>query len=337
MPTTRRTPRDKTPDSRMPGPRALRYIKMAVVSVLMGVLLGSASLAWRAVVAINEVFDENRAMTHLIRQVSFGPRVPGSRAHQECLAYITSELEKHLCRVEHHKFSYDSLALGMRVEGTNIMARAKGRGSTARKDFVFLCAHWDSRPIADRSPDSQDKGAGVPGANDGASGVAVILEVARILGLNPPPVDVQIVLFDMEDMGGLPTSGLFSDPYCIGSIRFLEDHPHFRPRWGILLDMVGKKDLRIPKERFSLAMAPEVVELIWSVARRLNKKAFVEELGPAVLDDHVPFLERNIKVINLIDMDYPQWHTLYDLPEHCSSQSLKDVGEVVLEAIYKAK
>jgi len=188
--------------------------------------------------------------------------------------------------------------------------------------------------MADMDPDPANRSRGVPGANDGASGVAVLLEVARILGRKPPPGQVDIVLFDMEDMGGLPPAQHRQDPFCIGSSRFVAEHPEFRPDFGILLDMVGKRGLRIPKEAISLERAPQIVERVWAVARRLGIKAFSEKQGPAVLDDHVPFLEKGIAVIDLIDMDYPAWHTLQDTPERCSPESLKQVGEVVLGVIY---
>lgn len=277
-------------------------------------------------------FDEKRAFQHLLAQCGFGPRVPGSESHKRCLEYIVRNLEETLPQVSGHSFKYESAFLGL-IEGTNIWAGVP----PARKDTttrVLLCAHWDTRPMADRDPDPLKRGLGVPGANDGASGVAVLLEAARILGRIPPPVGVDIVLFDMEDMGGLPPLSAMQDPFCVGSSRFVRDHPEFRPEFGILLDMVGKKNLRIPKEALSLERAAHVVEKLWSIARRLGIRAFSEEVGPAVLDDHVPFLERGIPVINLIDMDYPAWHTLQDTPERCSPQSLKEVGEVVLGVIY---
>lgn len=277
-------------------------------------------------------FDGGRAFQHLVAQYRFGPRVPGTEAHRGCREYILRELEKSLPEVRRHSFRYQSALLGW-VEGTNIWASVPA----ASKDFkerVMLCAHWDSRPVADRETEPSRRSLGVPGANDGASGVAVLLEVARILGKTPPPVRVEIVFFDMEDLGGLPLLGALQDPFCVGSSRFVKEHPEFRVDFGILLDMVGKKNLRIPKEAISLERAPHVVDRVWKVARRLNAKAFVEDTGPAVMDDHVPFLERGIPVINLIDMEYPAWHTLQDTPDRCSEESLRQVGEVVLGVIY---
>lgn len=277
-------------------------------------------------------FDEVRAFEHLLKQYGFGPRVPGTEPHEKCLQYITQELERYIPGVRHHNFTHESAFLG-RVQGTNVWATS-GPEKRASSGRVLLCAHWDTRPMADMDPDPSNRSRAVPGANDGASGVAVLLEVARIVGRKPPPRQVDIVLFDMEDMGGLPPGQQPQDPFCIGSGRFVADHPEFRPDFGILLDMVGKKDLRIRKEALSLERAPHVVERVWSIARRLGIRAFSEEMGPPVLDDHVPFLQKGIPVINLIDMDYPAWHTLQDTPERCSPESLKQVGEVILGVIY---
>lgn len=277
-------------------------------------------------------FDGERAFQHLLAQYEFGPRVPGTEAHKRCLEYITRELKRSLPEVRLHAFQYESALLGL-VEGTNVWASVPPAKRNPEAQ-ALLCAHWDTRPVADKDPDPTRRALGVPGANDGASGVAVLLEVAGILGRIPPPVRVDIVLFDMEDLGGLPLGNSVQDPFCIGSNRFVRDHPEFRPDFGILLDMVGKKDLKIPKEALSRERAPQVVRKVWSMALRLGIRAFSEQMGPAVLDDHVPFLEKGIPVINLIDMDYPAWHTLQDTPERCSPNSLKQVGEVILGVIY---
>lgn len=275
--------------------------------------------------------DGEKAFEHILRQCSFGPRIPGTRAHEECSKYITEELRRAGSEVTHHRFIYKSHALRKELIGTNIWAKVKG---SKPKESILLCAHWDSRPMADRDPVLSNRKKGVPGANDGASGVAVLLEVARILGARPPPREVHIVLFDMEDMGELPPGGILKDPFCIGSRRFVSDHPDFRPSWGILLDMVGKKGLRIKREAISVALAPQLVNRIWNIARRRSSTAFSDELGQPIFDDHVPFLERGIPVVNLIDFDCPHWHTIEDTPDKCSPESLRQVGDALLEVIY---
>ena len=276
-------------------------------------------------------FDEARSFEHILHQCSFGPRIPGTKAHRDCLEYITKELGRYATQITHHNFTYMSYALSKEVTGTNIWARLKG---SQAKESILLCAHWDSRPFADRDPSPANRGKGVPGANDGASGVALLLEVARILGCKPPTREVHIILFDMEDMGDLPPNALHKDPFCIGSTRFVQDNPDFRPSWGILVDMVGKRGLRIKKEAISVSWAPHLVHRIWTTARRRGSTVFSEEVGQPIFDDHVPFLQRGIPVVNLIDMDYPYWHTVEDTPDKCSPKSLREVAEVILEVIY---
>lgn len=313
-------------------PRCSKIKGLALILGGLGLCLGLWVSLQEAITSTAR-FHESRAFSHLVRQCSFGPRVPGTEAHRACLEYLTQELERLLPGVRHHRFLHRSAALGAKLEGVNIWARTNGLPNPAVPQML-LCAHWDSRPMADRDPVRTNRSKGVPGANDGASGVAVLLEVARVLSQSPPPLEVHIVLFDMEDMGGLPPNSPIADPFCIGSERFATDHPWFRPDFGILLDMVGKRGLKIRKEAFSRQRAPQVLDRIWAVARRLGSGAFLDEPGPAVYDDHVPFLERGIPVVDLVDMDYAAWHTIQDTPEQCSPESLRQVGEVVLGLIY---
>ena len=301
--------------------------------ILLGVFSGLALLAvsFLSSRGSRPPFDEARSFEHILRQCSFGPRIPGTKAHRDCLEYITNELGRYASQITHHDFTYMSHALQKEVKGTNIWARMKG--SQARES-ILLCAHWDSRPIADRDPSPANRWKGVPGANDGASGVALLLEVARILGSKPPHREVHIVLFDMEDMGDLPPNSVLRDPFCIGSSRFVQENPDFRPSWGILVDMVGKRGLMIKREAISATRARHLVDRIWAIARKRRSTVFSDEPGEPIFDDHVPFLEKGIPVVNLIDMDYPYWHTVEDTPEKCSPTSLKEVGEVILELIY---
>jgi Zn-dependent M28 family amino/carboxypeptidase len=240
--------------------------------------------------------------------------------------------------VELLPFTYSSKREPGRVwEGTNIRSFVKGTKRPGKR--ILLCAHWDTRPFADRDPRAENRVKPILGANDGASGAAVVLEMARVLRDRPPPVGVDLVLFDLEDMGeeGWTEGADDRDPFCIGSRTFVAQHPDYRPDFGILLDMVGKRELRIRKEGFSLDRAPRVVDKVWSAARRVGSRSFVEQRAMPVFDDHVPFLERGIPVINLIDMDYPQWHTLDDTPERCAPESLQQVGDVLVEVIYTEK
>jgi len=266
-------------------------------------------------------FDADRAFRDLLRQCDFGPRVPGSQGHRECAAWLSRELARSADSVRQYRFSV-ALA-GGRLDLVNLEAtfNPDGRG------HALLCAHWDTRPIADRDPDPASRGKPIAGANDGASGVAVLLEIGRALKAHPPKQRVTIVLFDGEDYGSTPAEMFF------GSRHYASYYAGPIPDWAVLLDMVGDRDLRLPPERFSQQKAPGVVDRVWGAAERAGCEAFVRAPGPAVLDDHVPLLARGIPCVNVIDFDYPHWHTLADTPDKCAPESLAQVGRAVLRAL----
>lgn len=279
-------------------------------------------------------FDGVQAFRYLVHQCDFGPRNPGSQGHQHCLAYLTQTLRQYVQQVTHQRFAYTDRKDPSRTHhGTNIIASFNPRVRTNR---IMLCAHWDTRPQADEDPDPAYHHVPVPGANDGASGVAVLLELARLMNQNPPAVGVDLVLFDLEDMGDhdFSKSPETCNPFCIGSSYFAAHMPIHRPRFGILLDMVGKKDLKIGYEGYSYRHAKAVVEHVWEAADRVQAQAFEKKPTLAVIDDHVPFLRRGINVINLIDFDYTYWHTREDTPDKCCADSLQQVGNVLVEVVY---
>jgi len=191
---------------------------------------------------------------------------------------------------------------------------------------VLLAAHWDSRPFADLDPDRGKRHQAVLGANDAASGVVVLLELARCLKARPPAFGVDIVLFDGEDWG---EQGRL-DEYFLGSRHYARQLGRPMPVAGVLLDMVGDRRLAIPQEPYSLQAAPELMERVWSLAERLGYgHIFLREIGPAVQDDHLPLIQRGVPMIDIIDFDYPEWHTTRDTPAACSAASLEAVGRVV--------
>jgi len=215
---------------------------------------------------------------------------------------------------------------------TNLIAAFRPQAATR----ILLCAHWDTRPRADRDENNSRRNDPMIGANDGASGVAVLLEIAGLLQSAPPPVGIDIVLFDGEDYGKEGDR----DRYLLGSKYFAEHgHGKYVPRFGILLDMIGDRELEIPKEQNSLRFAPDIVQLLWNTARELGVTQFVDEVGDEVLDDHWPLNAAGIKTIDLIDFNYPDrtnrfWHTHQDIPENCSAESLEAVGAVLTHVIY---
>lgn len=179
----------------------------------------------------------------------------------------------------------------------------------------------------------------MPGANDGASGVAVLLEIGRLLAERPPDLDagVDLVFFDLEDLGsgddGRPPSQKI--PYAAGSELFVQANPDYRPEWGVLLDMVGHRDLVLPKEAYSVQSAPAVVRRVWGAASRVGATAFVDRVGWPVEDDHLPFLRRGIPVANVVQTPFPPtWHTTFDTPEHVSAESLQQVGDTLVEVLW---
>ncbi len=275
---------------------------------------GAARLKCRA-------FDSKAAYQHLVKQCQFGTRVPGTPAHEQCCRWLSEELRSRADEVVVHRFR--AKAGDRWLPLANIVATFNPKGER----HILLGAHWDTRPTADRDPDPANRKQAILGANDGASGVAVLLEIARSLAADPPSQRVTIVLFDGEDYGET-ASGMF-----LGSRAFAEGYTGPPVSWGAVLDMVGDRDLRLPYERYSVEKAPAVVERIWGAARRAGSRAFVHEVGPRILDDHVFLLLRGIPCVDVIDFDYPHWHTLADTPDKCSPESLGQVGRAVLRAI----
>jgi hypothetical protein len=297
------------------------------VALLLPVLGASAQPT-----AAPPVFDGQSAFGYLYQQVQLGARVPGSEAHRKAVEMITDWCERAGARVHQQRFAAQiptapSVNAPKRfVEGVNIIASFGGRGPAE----LLLAAHYDSRPWADQETDPDRAAIPVPGANDGASGVAVLMEMARLFSQRPPPMRVDLVFFDVEDAG---ISG-FNDTYCLGSSYFAKHHSGPAPRGGILLDMIGDKDLEIPKEYFSVAYAREWTETIFDIAQEVDAWAFYDAIGEAVYDDHVPLLKAGIPMVNLIDFNYPDWHTLNDLPQSCSPESLEQVGRVLTRVVY---
>lgn len=272
-------------------------------------------------------FDSQKAFAFLVRQCEIGPRNPGSEGHRKGRDYLQATLAQYADSVRTQPFPLRFGRPEQTEEAYNIIARFQPE----KKERILLCAHWDTRPWADEDPDPKNHDTPVLGANDGASGVAVLLEVARLLHKHKAPVGVDIVLFDGEDAG---TSGSMNS-WAQGSQYFARTlAPQDRPIFGVLIDMIGDADLVITKEANSLAAARPVVEKVWKIAQDLGCTAFKPELGSSIMDDHIPLLQVGIPCIDLIDLDYPYWHTISDTPDKCSASSLDQVGRVLVHLIY---
>ena len=274
-------------------------------------------------------FNARRAFQDLVKQVSFGPRNPNSTGHQKCLRFLHNQFKQQADTVILQNFDWYDALRGKTLHLTNVIARFQPQKSRR----IFLAAHWDTRPFADNDkPQNKDKP--IPGANDGASGVAVLLEIARVLRQNPPAnVGVDLILFDGEDYG---RQGHL-DEYFLGSRYFAKNYQRlkFNHEFGILIDMIGDADLTIKREGYSVKNLPWLVDRVWKTAQNMGYYEFSDQFLGYVDDDHVPLLQAGIPCINIIDFEYPYWHTLEDTPDKCSPQSLNVVGQVLLEVIYE--
>ena len=285
----------------------------SIYLILIGLLFIFVS-GWYAASFFNKEadsasFDGVRALADVQTQVDFGPRIPGSEGHAKIREWMRIELESAGWKVEVH----ESERMGHPIY--NIIAKRSDEDPK-----IILGAHYDTRMIADHDPDPAKRDQPVPGANDGGSGVAVLLEMARALPEDSVPV--WLVFFDTEDNGRIE-----GWDWILGSRAFAEEIP-VQPEAVVIVDMIGDANLNIHLEKNSdVAIRTE----IWSVAERLGYSAqFINNEKFSMLDDHTPFLEAGIPAVDLIDFDYPYWHTTEDTPDKVSAESLKAVGDTLL-------
>jgi Zn-dependent M28 family amino/carboxypeptidase len=259
--------------------------------------------------ALPPSFDGQRAYEDVKTQVSFGPRFPGTPGHDQIRAWIQNELEAAGWQVE----VQETEALGHPVK--NIVAR---RGDAPPQ--IIIGAHYDSRMVADQDTDPANHTQPVPAANDGGSGVAILLGLARSLPKDATPV--WLVFFDAEDNGRIE-----GWDWILGSREFVKNNP-VQPRAVVVVDMIGDADLNIYKEKNS---NQAITDEIWKAARDLGYgDKFIDSYKYSMIDDHTPFLEAGLPAVDLIDFDYPYWHTTQDTPDKVSAESLKAVGDTLL-------
>ncbi|WP_280743662.1 MULTISPECIES: M28 family peptidase [unclassified Parabacteroides] len=288
-------------------------------------------------------FNADSAYAYVAAQVAFGPRVPNSKPHQACGDYLAAELKRMGAELYVQEMTLTAYN-GERLQARNIIGSYKPESSKR----ILLFAHWDSRPYADYDPDPARQRMPIDGADDGASGVGVLLEIARLLGENAPDKGIDIIFFDAEDYG-VPTFDkehqYVQNSWCLGS-QFWAKKPHvpnYKAEYGILLDMVGAKGASFYKEGFSMQYAPHIVEKVWSTARDLGYgKFFINANGSYITDDHGPVIAgRNIPCIDIIHTNLDNthgfgsyWHTHNDTMENINRETLQAVGQTVLEVIY---
>lgn len=311
---------------------------------------GKASAATAApadTVAALGAFSGDSALAYATAQTDMGPRTPGSEAHGRCAGWIAARAAEFGADTVVELRSSATRWDGEPIEVRNILARFNP-AATAR---VILLAHYDTRPWADSETDPALREIPIDGANDGASGVAVLLEVARNLELKPATVGVDLLFVDAEDSGlrsDAPSRQDSEDTWCLGSQAFARDLPYTvatMPRYGILLDMVGGRDARFNREYLSATAAPLPTARVWGAARDLGlSDRFPMQIGGAVTDDHLPLIRAGIPVTDIIENQNPStgafppyWHTAGDNASVLSSETLGDVGRVVLHVIYSEK
>jgi len=290
------------------------------------------------------VFNQDSSFAFVGKQVAFGPRVPNTEAHRLTAQWLVETLTRFSDTVivqQARVRAFDGTILNI----SNIIASF----DPENRSRILLCAHWDSRPFADFDPDPANHFKPVPGANDGASGVGVLLEIARQLSEKRPAVGIDIILFDAEDYGQHEAlSGKAEDSWGLGSQHWARNpHRHdYNARFGILLDMVGATGAQFKHEGYSMMYAPNVVRKVWDTARRLGYgNFFVDREGGFVVDDHYYVNTiRNLPTINIIHQEtgnrhgfFPQWHTLDDTMDHIDPSTLKVVGQTVLTVIFEER
>ena len=284
-------------------------------------------------------FNADSAFVFLEKQVAFGPRIPNTASHQKCASWLEYKMRSYCKNVTIQKFSakaYDGKMLNL----TNIIASYNP--DTAYR--VLLLAHWDTRPFADNDPDETKRKQTFDGANDGGSGTAVLLEIARQLSLKNPQTGIDILLLDGEDYGApMDEKSLVEDDWCLGT-QYWAKFPHtmlYTARFGILLDMVGAAEAVFYKEGTSMYFAPDFVNKVWNVASEIGfGQYFSSETSQPITDDHVYVNQiRQIPCIDIIQHDpttpsgfYKNWHTLNDNMSGISSKTLEAVGKTVLTA-----
>lgn len=310
-------------------PRATRVVATARVTLASAALAAAAGVAGCASGDAPAVtFDGARALEYIRLQVDAGPRIPGTETHRLVGDRIVAVLRENADTVMEQRWTHVTAA-GDSLPMRNIFAQFNPQ---AERRILYV-THWDTRPHADKSFAVADRTRPVPGANDGASGTAMLLVLAEALKANPTTLGVDLFFTDGEDYGdfGPPeVDVLIGARYYANNIL---PHPDYRPMFAVLWDMIGDADLRILREEYSQQAAPEVNDRVWRLAASLGyRDIFVDAVTP-VIDDHIPLIEKGFRIVNVIDIDYPAHHTTADTMDKVSARSLEIVGRVALGLI----
>jgi glutaminyl-peptide cyclotransferase len=278
-------------------------------------------------------FDQQRALGYLQAICKLGPRISGTDGMKRQQELVRKHFETCGAKVELQPFTARQLSQKQPVEMANLIAS----WYPDRQRRVILCSHYDSRPIADQEPDPRQWTQPFLSANDGGSGVALLMELANHLGDLRTVVGIDLVLFDGEEY-------IFDskrDQYFFGSEHFAtayrRDRPKHRYVAAVLLDMIAGKNPRFPVEQHSAMQAGALVSELWSIAAALKCTAFVDRVGSAVLDDHLALNRAGIPAVDVIDFSYPHWHRLTDVPDNCSAEGMEQVARVLTAWLERVK
>lgn len=297
-----------------------------VAAALSACSAGGDARPVAAAAARPQEFNADSAMSYVRQQLAFGSRAPGSPGWQKTGDWMVARLKATADVVVEQKWTH-TLASGKPLPERNILARFKPE-ATRR---VLYVTHWDTRPTADSDPDPANRDKPMPGANDGASGVALLMAVADALKKAPPAMGVDLLFVDGEDYG---TFGPPDVDVLIGSTYFASHPPSpgYKPEFGVLWDMIGDADLNIPQEMYSVQREPQVVQRVWGAAKDLGyDKYFLPDVRTyPITDDHYPLLQAGLPVVDVIDLDYDAHHTTHDTIDRVSKHSLQVVGDVAM-------
>ena len=275
-------------------------------------------------------FDGQRAFSYIEKQVSFGPRVPGTENSEKCREYFKGFFDSLGFAVDTMIFVHIDKTTGKPVVMENLIVHINGSDGPDAPRYL-LAAHYDSRPRAENDPDSTKRNTPIAGADDGASGVAVLMELANLFAKQKPRVNIDLALLDGEDFGQPHDVS----EYFLGARELAKRGWTDRYKFALVIDMIGDKDLHIYREGFSNRYSTKINDLFWKTAAELGESAFVDSVKYDIQDDHLSFMTRNLPSAVIIDFDYPYWHTLQDTPDKCSPQSLAAVGWVVATVMYR--
>ncbi len=274
----------------------------------------------------NFLFNKERAYKYLVYQCDLGPRTPGSKNIEKLRQYIKNISDDNGLRYIRQDFVFKDTVRKKNLKLSNLIVSY----NVDSQRRIFFAAHYDTRFWADLDPEPKNRNKPIDGANDGASGVAVLLELMNIINEIEPSYGVDFIFLDGEDYG----TDDYPEMFCLGSKYFVQNYPISDYVFGIVLDMIGDCDNQYFFEGYSDYYAPELNQIIFQIAQNLGISSFIPEVKHTILDDHLFFNRAGIKTIDIIDFDYPYWHTLEDTKDKCCANSLNDIG-IVLETFLK--